>query len=519
MSAETRTRVRKVAAKQTFLFDEAVPRVGPRFIILDYFAGGGGASHGIERALGRSPDIAINHCAHAIAMHTLNHPDTDHVQSNVWEVNARRHLPPGRVGLTWFSPDCTHFSRAKGGKPVSKKIRGLAWIVLRVMGQRRPDVSVIENVAEFRTWGPVRDGQPVKAKAGQHFRKWIRQIEALGAVVEHRVLDAADYGAPTHRKRLFVIARLDGKSIVWPEPTHGPGRANPYRTAAECIDWSIPCPSIFGRKKPLAEATMRRIAEGMKRFVFQNPKPFIVQVNHGGDTNRSRAADEPMPTITAKHGFAVIAPTLVQTGYGEREGQKPRALDIEAPLGTVVAGGAKHAVVTAWLAKHYGGVVGHMPDRPIGTVTAVDHHSVVMAHLTKFYGTSTGQAVDAPAPTITGQGQHVGLVAAFCIKYYGQGTGQPLSEPLHTVVSKARFGLVTIDLDGETYALVDIGLRMLTPRELARCQGFDEGYQLTGTQAEQTARIGNSVSPPMAEAIVRANVTIDEKRPMPVAAE
>lgn len=517
---------RKAVAKQAYLFDEAVPTNDEGALIFDYFAGGGGASHGIEQALGRSPDVAINHCANAIAMHAVNHPTTTHIKSSVWNINARRQLPTGHVRLFWASPDCKHFSRAKGGKPVSKKIRGLAWIVLRIMGQRRPDVTVVENVAEFQDWGPVRDGQPIKAKAGQTFRKWVRQMEALGAVVEKRVLNAADYGAPTHRRRLFIIARLDGKPIVWPEPTHGPGREHPYKTAAECIDWSIPCPSIFGRKRPLAEATMRRIAEGLKRFVFESAKPFIIPVrSHGGGGNGPRSADLPLRTITTtKRGeFAAIVPTLVQTGYGEREGQTPRALDIQAPLGTVVASG-KHALVTAFLAKHYGGVVGHMPDRPIGTITAVDHHSVVTAHLTKFHGdvggrTRAGQPVDEPIHTIDTAPRY-GLVAAFCIKYYGQGTGQALSEPLHTVVSKARFGLVTVTLNGEEYALVDVGLRMLSPKELARCQGFDEDYHLVGTQAEQVARVGNSVSPPIAKAIVAANVldTRTERR-VPAAAE
>lgn len=535
---------------QTFLFDEAVPIAVGGDLIIDYFAGGGGASHGIERALGRSPDVAINHSPSAIAMHEKNHPRTHHIRACVWSVSARRQLPVGRVKFFWASPDCGHFSKAKGGKPLNKKIRGLAWVVPRVMGQRRPEVSVVENVIEFMDWGPLnKHGKPNKNKKGQHFRKWLRQIRALGAEVEHRILDAADYGAPTHRKRLFVIARLDGLPIVWPEPTHGPGRAHPYRTAAECIDWTIPVPSIFGRTlkdgtpDPLAEATQRRIAEGLKRFVFENQRPFIVSVNHGRDVNRSRDAGLPMPTITSHNGFAVVAPTLVQTGYGERPGQTPRALDIQAPLGTVVACGVKHALVTAWLAKHYTGVVGHLPTRPIGTITTVDHHSVVTAcltkyhgetegrvragqpvdeplhtidtaprfgvvaaHLTKFYGSAkAGQTVERPAPTITATGQHIGLVAAFCVKYYGQGVGQPVSEPLHTIVTKARFGLVTIDIDGQTYALVDIGLRMLTPRELARCQGFDERYQLVGTQAEQVAAVGHSVSPPLAEAIVRSN--------------
>ncbi len=489
---------------QTLLFAEAAPRLKRRALVFDYFAGAGGASTGIEQALGRSPDVAINHCANAVACHKLNHPSTDHIQVDAWDVDPERHLPPGDVWFVWVSPDCTHFSRAKGGRPVKKKIRGLAWITLRLAGRRLPQVLTLENVVEFRTWGPLRRGRPIKSKAGQTFRKFIAQLEALGYQVEHRVLDAADFGAPTHRRRLILIARRDGQPIVWPEPTHGPGRAHPYRTAAECLDFSLPCPSIFERKRPLAEATMRRIAEGLRRFVLTNPKPFLVQVNHGRDVNRSRGLDEPMPTITSHHGFGLVTPWFVRIGNGEREGQSPRVEDVQRPLGTIVAQGRKQGLIVAFLAKHYGGVVGHTPDRPLGTVTAVDHHSVVAVHLTKFFGTSTGAPVDAPAPTITGQGQHVGLVAAFLVKYYGQGTAQSLGEPLHTIVSKARFGLVTVEIDGESYALVDIGLRMLTPRELARCQGFDDSFQLVGTQAEQVARVGNSVSPPLARAVVAA---------------
>lgn len=249
---------------------------------------------------------------------------------------------------------------------------------------------------------------------------------------------------------------------------------------------------------------MRRIAEGLRRFVLTNPRPFIVQVNHGRDLDRSRSLEQPMPTITSHHGFALAVPSFVRIGNGEREGQSPRVEDVQRPLGTIVAQGRKQGLIVAFLAKHYGGVVGHTPDRPLGTVTAVDHHSVVAVHLTKFFGTSTGAPVDAPAPTITGQGQHVGLVAAFLVKYYGQGTAQSLGEPLHTIVSKARFGLVTVEIDGESYALIDIGLRMLSPRELARCQGFPDSFQLVGTQAEQVARVGNSVSPPLARAVVSA---------------
>lgn len=479
---------------QTCMFPEAVPTLKGRGIILDYFAGAGGASCGIEQALGRAPDVAINHCPHAVEVHKLNHPATDHYKVDVWDVDPRRHLPPGDVEMAWFSPNCTHFSKAKGAKPVDKKIRGLAWVMVRVAKDRRPRVLFLENVPEFVTWGPLdADGMPVKEKAGQTFRAFVRKLERLGYVVEHRVLSAADYGAPTSRKRLIMIARCDGKPIVWPAPTHGPGRAHPYRTAAECVDWSIPCPSIFDRKRPLADATMRRIAAGIQRFVLEAKRPFLAPVGDG-----------------------YVAHTMVQTGYGERAGQAPRALDLDAPLGTIVAAGQKHALVAVWMAKHYGGVVGQSVELPLGTITAKDHHSLVACHLTKFYtsgrkGKSSppapGASLDDPAPTITGQGQHLGLVAAFLTKFYsGERNGQRLDEPLHTIVTKDRFGLVTVAIDGETYAIADIGLRMLTPRELARAQGFSDDFKLVGTLTDQVARIGNSVAPPLAKAVVAANV-------------
>lgn len=474
----------KIHNGQTFLFGEAVPELKRGALVFDYFAGAGGASTGIEQALGRSPDVAINHCPNAVACHKLNHPNTDHYQVDVWDVDPKRHLPPGDVEMAWFSPNCQHFSRAKGGKPVSKKIRGLAWVVVRVARERKPRLVFLENVAEFATWGPLdADGMPVKAKAGQTFRAFVRKLENLGYAVEHRVLNAADYGAPTLRKRLVMIARRDGKPIVWPDATHGPGRAQSYRTAAECIDWTIPVPSIFDRPRPLADATCKRLADGIMRYVVNAQRPFIAPVGDG-----------------------FLAHTMVQTGYGEHAGQRPRSLDLAVPLGTIVTTG-KHALVSVWLAKHYGGVVGHDVNRPLGTITTVDHHSVVACHLTKFYGTSVGAGVDAPAPTITGQGQHIGLVAAFLTKYYSSSNnGQTLTEPMHTIVTKDRFGLVTVLIDGETYAIADIGLRMLTPRELARAQGFEDSFQLVGTQTEQVARIGNSVSPPMARAVVAANI-------------
>jgi DNA (cytosine-5)-methyltransferase 1 len=291
------------------LFDE---------LIVDNFAGGGGASMGIEAALRRCVDLAINHDRAAVEMHSINHPHTRHLCEDVWQVDPVEATAGRRVGLAWFSPDCKHFSRAKGGKPVEKRIRGLAWIVVKWAKLGRPRVIILENVREFEEWGPLdKYNMPCQKRKGQTFRRWVSSIRSLGYAVEWRMLNAADYGAPTHRRRLFLIARCDGKPIVWPAPTHGPGR-KAYRTAAECIDWSLPCPSIFltreeGRKlgvnRPLAEKTMRRIAMGLKRFVLDNPKPFIVHTTHAGH-RRPHGIDEPVPTVTAAHRgeMAVVTP-------------------------------------------------------------------------------------------------------------------------------------------------------------------------------------------------------------------
>lgn len=481
---------------------------------VDLFAGGGGASLGIQWATGHSPVAAVNHDEGAIAMHRRNHPDTLHFQDDVFEVSpyAAVSRAQGDVDLLWASPDCRHFSRAKGGKPRSKKIRGLAWVVVDWALALRPRMICMENVSEFQTWGPLDEfGHPIKARAGETFREFVGKLEALGYRVEWRVLNAADYGSPTLRRRLFLIGRRDGLPIVWPEPTHGPGRGEPYRTASECIDWSIPCPSIFARKKPLADATLRRIAHGVVRYVLNDPSPFIVNLTHGG---RTEPISEPFRTITgANRGEkAIIAPYFIPR-HGERPGQEPRIRRADRPMPTVTATANGATLVAAFLAKHYGGVVGHDLKRPIGTVTAQDHHSLVAAHLTKFYGScKDGVRVDAPAPTITGQGQHAGVVAAFLAAYYGtEKDGQSLAEPMRTITSRARFGLVTVEIEGVPHVITDIGMRMLTPRELARAQGFPDDYLLVGTKTAQIARIGNSVCPQVVEAIVGANVAASRK--------
>lgn len=443
-------------------------------IIVDNFAGGGGASTGIELATGRIVDIAINHDPDAILMHKTNHPHTEHLQASVWDVDPVAVCRGRPVGLAWFSPDCKHFSKAKGGKPVSKNIRGLAWIVLRWAARIRPRVIILENVEEFQTWGPVRRGHPIKSKAGTTFAKWKQQLTDLGYVIEHRELVAADYGAPTIRKRFFLIARCDGKPIVWPEPTHGPGKIQ-YHTAAEIIDWSIPCPSIFYRERPLAENTMKRIARGIQKFVVENPEPFIVNMAHGGKTE---SLNRPLSTICTEKGGcrALVTPFLTQYHSYATDGARGQALDT-----------------------------------PLLTVDTSNRYALVSAFISKFYKTGIGQDMREPLHTVTTSPGHFAEVRAFLIKYYGQGTGQALTEPLGTVVSKDRFGLVMVQ--GEPYQIVDIGMRMLTPRELYAAQGFPQDYIIdhdyTGKQypkSKQVARCGNAVPPPFATALVRANL-------------
>jgi DNA (cytosine-5)-methyltransferase 1 len=490
----------------------------PGELVVDNFAGGGGASCGIEAALGRPVDIAINHSAEAIAMHRANHPETRHYCEDIWTVDPREACGSRPVGLVWFSPDCTHFSRAKGSVPRRKDIRGLAWVVVKWARQMRPRVLVVENVEEFQTWGPLDDnGYPDPAKAGSTFRLWLNQLVGLGYTVDFRSLVAADYGTPTTRKRLFLVARRDGAGIAWPEPNHGAGRPEVWHPAAEVIDWSLSCPSIFDRARPLAEATLRRIAAGVRRYVLEASQPFIVPITHHGDPNRGRGVDAPLATVTAAHRgeFALVAPTLVTTGYGERDGQEPRVPGLDKPLGTVVAGGQKHALVAALLARHFGGVVGRQLGLPVPTVTAKDHHSLVeVSLLTKFYKTATGADVREPMPTVTAGagGGHLAEVRAFLVGYYSNGGGQQqgLFDPLHTVTSKARFGLVTIA--GVDYQIADIGMRMLQPHELFAAQGFPDDYEIAPdfngkpmTKTAQIALCGNAVCPQVAEAIVASN--------------
>lgn len=573
-------------------------------LIVDNFAGGGGASTGIELATGYSVDIAINHDPEAIKMHKANHPNTKHYCENVWSVDPVKACNGHPVGLAWFSPDCKHFSKAKGGKPKDKNIRGLAWVALRWAGLVRPRVIMLENVEEFKTWGPLNRGHhPIKAKRGKTFEKFVQQLNDLGYTVEFKELIAADYGAPTMRKRFFLIARCDGKPIVWPEPTHAPadsekvkaGLLEPYVGAYTQIDFSRPCPSIFDTSeeikekygiravRPLASKTLDRIAKGLKKFVLDNPEPFIIQCNHGGE-RRPNDIREPMPTITGKHGYGIVEPYMVQ--IGQTGFAKDRSKDVREPLTTIVSknehclieptlapymgtnttnhpGGNckdpihtittgnqqclisptliqyhsetskdgvrgqaikdpimtvdssnRYGLVASFLHKYYDGGykgAGETVENPLPTVTAWDHNSVVTANLIQMNNHCDGKDIRQPLPTITAGEGHFGEVRAFLIKYYGQGTGQDIKDPLDTVTAQDRFGLVTIN--GTDYQIVDIGLRMLEPRELYGCQGFPDDYIIdhdytgkTYPRSEQVRRCGNAVCPPIPAALVRANL-------------
>ncbi len=541
-------------------------------LIVDNFAGGGGASTGIELATGYSVDIAINHDPEAIKMHKANHPNTKHYCENVWAVDPVKACGGHPVALAWFSPDCKHFSKAKGGKPKDKNIRGLAWVACRWAGLVRPRVIMLENVEEFKTWGPLgRRHHPIKSKQGETFRKFVQQLTDLGYEVEFRELVAADYGAPTMRKRFFMIARCDGKPIVWPKPTHAPadseevkaGLRKPYVGAYTQLDFSLPCPSIFDTSeeikekygiravRPLAPKTMERIARGLKKFVLDNPEPFIVPIGYGerkgqaprvhdiekplptivgsgkhylcepymvqiGQTgftkDRSKDVKEPLTTIVSKNEHCLISPTLIQyhseTAQGEVRGQT-----IEDPIMTV-DGSNRYGLVTSFIQKYYGGnYQGNGSDikEPLHTITTLERNAMCAVNLIQMNNHCDGRDVKEPIPTITAGDGHFGEVRAFLIKYYGQGTGQDIKAPLDTVTAQDRFGLVTIN--GVDYQIVDIGLRMLEPRELYGCQGFPDDYIIdhdytgkTYPRSEQVRRCGNAVCPPIPAALVRANL-------------
>jgi len=607
-----------------------------REIIVDNFAGGGGASTGIEMAIGRSVDIAINHDPNAVAMHTTNHPDTLHYCESVFDIHPRAATAGRPVGLAWFSPDCRHFSKAKGAKPVEKSIRGLAWIVIRWALDVGPRVMMLENVEEFRTWGPLLapEMRPDPARAGETFRAFVgmlttgvpeehpalveccdflsmstaseqaqRLVSGLSYDVDFRELRACDYGAPTIRKRFFMVMRRDGQPIVWPEASHGDpkspavlaGKLAPWRTAAECIDWSIPAPSIFDRKRPLAENTLKRIARGIQRFVIDSAQPFIVKCNHTTtrgtyDYFRGQSLAEPLQTITKTHGYAVAVPHLtkfrtgatgqpvtepvptVTAGTSTRPGgnghalglveaalapfiagaggpkysAKPRSAEqpmhtlcntnhacviapviarqfgasvghrADEPSATVTAGGGgKSQLVSAFLAKHYGGNYtgpGVRMDEPFHSVTTLDHHAAVTSHLIKLRGTNIGQPTDTPLQTVTAGGTHFGEVStSLAVDGYDEQRAQQALAFLREYCGPESTGLV--EIDGVTYRIVDIGMRMLQPHELYRAQGFPDWYIIDQdyrgvkyAKDKQVARCGNAVPPPFAEALVRANL-------------
>ncbi len=656
----------------------------PGEIVVDLFAGGGGASEGLKQALGADPALAYNHDELAIGMHAANHPLTQHHQEDIWHADPRVDVAGRPIGWFHASPDCTHFSQAKGGQPRSRKTRALSWVVLKWIGMlmradllngtnTAPRIFSLENVWQILTWGPLvakrcketgrvikMDGAvaargervpvenqqlvPDKHHSGRTWRQFVAALRALGYVVEWKKLIASDYGAGTSRERLFLLGRRDGAPIVWPVPTHGPGLSQlPRVTAADCLDFSIPCPSIFERKRPLADATMRRIAKGIMRHVVGSADPFIVPVTHqGGDrvhsvrepmrtitaanrgelmlaepalapfiaehanasNQRTMAADEPLRTVcagvkgghfsvvspilagvggragqseprpgseplytmTTKADTALVAPTLVQTGYGEREGQAPRSLDLQQPLGTIVAGGVKHAVSAASLVTLRNNMAGADPQAPLGTIAAQgEHHGLATAfleqanggfyqgagndardpistitasgsqqrlvtgHLTAMAQNVVGNDMREPLPTILAGATRYGAVectlspeqeagalrvAAFLVKYYGTGANVPtLRDPVDTITTKDRLALVTVIIKGTPYVIVDIGLRMLKPHELFRAQGFPPDYIIdrtaNGTPLTTSAAVrmvGNSVSPPPIAALARANL-------------
>jgi DNA (cytosine-5)-methyltransferase 1 len=542
-------------AHSNFLFNE---------IIVDNFAGGGGASTGIELATGRNVDIAINHDEQAIAMHTVNHPNTQHYCESVWDIVPRNVVNGRPVALVWLSPDCKHFSKAKGSKPVEKSIRGLAWVAIRWAATVKPRVIMLENVEEFKTWGPLNDdGKPCKKRQGQTFESFKQALKLNGYTVEHRELRACDYGAPTIRKRLFLIARRDGMPIVWPKPTHGKpdskevkkGKLLTYKTAAECIDFSRPCPSIFERKRPLVANTLKRIAKGMRKFVLDTDEPFIISY-YGPKKDgefRGSSLSEPLPTQTTENRFGLVTPYISEFANASSQ----RNMSANEPLRTICAQvkGGHFGLITGHIAKHFTGATGSSLRDPLSTVTSIDHNALVTSHLIQLRNGQYGRSLKEPIPTLTAGGGHVGEIRGCLVKYYGTGEGQELNEPLHTITTKDRFGLATIKAiklplsDDELYQawwcarfmeeyeqtdtiksqipaprpqwinvgkhaiLVDIGMRMLQPRELYNAQGFPSDYIIDHdadgnkiTKTSQVARCGNAVPPPFTEHLVKANL-------------
>lgn len=517
---------------QTSILDE---------IIVDNFAGGGGASTGIELAAGRPVNIAINHDAAAILLHKTNHPHTEHIQASVWDVDPEEVCAGRPVGLAWFSPDCKHFSKAKGAALVDRNIRGLAWIVLRWAGTVRPRVIILENVEEFQTWGPVRKGKPVKSKSGQTFHKWLSQLEALGYAVEYRELVAADYGAPTTRKRFVLIARRDGQPIRWPERTHAPrdseevkaGKLLPWRSAAEIIDWTVPMYSIFASKqeikekygvnavRPLADNTMRRVIRGVDKFTIKSGKPFIVECNPtmepftfsntGGSVGSP--ADAPVHTIRTAGGQVLAAANLIQ--YHTEQSEDVRANGLDASLPTVDASN-RYGLTAAHLVEFYGNGQAIDPEDPMHTVTSHDREALIATHIVKFKGPDIGQSPDAPLQTVTAINPFA-LASVKTVKY-APGTDLGYWPQIRPLLNKycgyklADDEILLLWIRGAWRYICDISMRMLTPRELYNAMGFPPDYIIerdyTGKpypKSQQVARCGNAVCPQMASAVVRVN--------------
>lgn len=481
-------------------------------IIVDNFAGGGGASTGIELATGRPVTIAVNHDPDAIAMHKANHPYTMHYQASVWDIDPREVCMGRPVGLAWFSPDCKHFSKAKGGKPKDKSIRGLAWIALRWAGTVRPRVIILENVEEFQTWGPLnRSHHPIKAKEGQTFRKFVSQLQELGYTVEYRELVAADYGAPTIRKRFFLLARCDGKPIVWPDATHAPagskcvieGTKAQWRSAAEIIDWTLPCPSIFDSKdeikkkygvtavRPLRPNTLRRIARGLDKFVLKTDRPFIVRTE------------------------GVKLPAIIQ--YHTEQTESARGQKICEPLMTVDASN-RYGLAIASLVEYFSTGRPLNIQEPMHTVTTRDREALVAAHIAEFKGQDKGQSLHRPLRTITTSVGEFGMVKTTVEKYLGIGDLGHWNN-VRTLLNQycgyqiCDNEVLLIDIAGTNYYISDIGLRMLSPRELYKANGFPDDYIIEKDcngraygKSKQVARCGNAVPPPFATALVRANL-------------
>lgn len=575
----------------------ATPAIGPNGpYIIDSFAGGGGASTGIEQALGRSPDYAINHNALALRLHEENHPNTIHLSENVYKVDPLDHLRGKHIGLAWFSPDCKHFSKAKGGKPVERNIRDLCWIIpgwierIQKSGGK-VDVVMMENVEEFKDYGPLimtpRGLMPDPEKKGQSYRKWCKAIRKLGGKMESRELRGCDYGAPTIRKRLFIIIRFDGQPIVWPVPTHGrpddpeviAGRKLPWPIVGDCIDYSIPCPSIFDTtaeikekhgvqaKRPLADNSLARVARGFDRFVLRAGRPYLVQVGYGeraGQAPRCMSADQPLGTVVAGSGkHALVAPVLT---YAQQGGANR---SVRTPAHTITASDKdQNAVICAFMAQHnndsrrIGGVnPGRPASAPLSAVTQTgSHQQLVAAYVARDFGTSTGHSMKQPCGTVMPEGQGKSrLILPFLQSYYETGEGSRGDEPMRTATCKARHAhleaeigippfteaqaararqvadfmrshglwddreFVTLDIDGLRFVVVDIGMRMLTPRELYTAQGFPADYKIDGyydrsqighnggpawvpfTKEVQISCVGNSVCPPVAKALAAAN--------------